>query len=62
MMERKRKFLLALLALCMSFGLILLGKIDGDNWVMITSAIVGLYSAANVGEWVAKKGKHRGTR
>ena len=59
MLEHKRKFLIAATALVMSFALILLGYIDGDNWVMVTSAIVGLYSASNVGVAVARRNHDR---
>ena len=46
----KRKFVVALLALCMSFVLALAGILAGGQWVTAIGFVVGLYGAANVGE------------
>jgi phosphatidylglycerophosphate synthase len=56
-MYGKRKFTIALLALCMSFVGLLLGRLDGGNWVLVTTGIVGLYSGA---EAVGKKWNNGG--
>lgn len=48
----KRKFTVALLALFMSFGLAVAGRIDGGNWQWCVTAIVGLYGAVEAAEGV----------
>jgi len=52
-----RKFIVALIALVMSFVLALVGVLAGEHWVTTIGLIVGLFGAANVGEHVAKGGE-----
>ncbi len=51
----KRKFVVALLALGMSFALALVGILAGSEWVTAIGLILGLYGAANVGEHFSGK-------
>lgn len=43
-----RKFLLTLLASVASVFLCYIGKLSGSEWVMVQSAILGIYGVANV--------------
>jgi len=47
-----RKFILAILGLAISSGLVWFGKIDGANFVTLNSVLGGAYMAANA--WVNK--------
>lgn len=49
-LARKRKFVVAMTALVMSFVLALTGVVSGGNWVGVTSTIVGLYAGAEAWE------------
>lgn len=46
----KRKFTIAFTALVMTFVLALWGVVDAEAWWKATTAIVGLYGAAEAGE------------
>lgn len=59
-LERKRKFLVAMVALVFSFALSLAGIVDGGNWVAVTAAIVGLYGGAEAVEGFAHARKNGG--
>jgi len=44
---KSRKFILALIGLVISSLLVWVGKIDGDNFVMLNSVLGGAYMVAN---------------
>lgn len=46
----KRKFVVAMTALVMSFTLALADVVDGSNWVAVVGLIVGLYGASEAAE------------
>lgn len=48
--ERKRKFIIAFVALCMTFVLALLDVVDSGGWVGSVGLIVGLYATAEAAE------------
>lgn len=43
----KRKFIVAMTALMMTFILALADKVEGGEWAITVSAIVGLFGVAN---------------
>lgn len=45
-LDRKRKFVVAMTALVMTFVLALKQFVDGGEWVMAVGLIVGLYGGA----------------
>lgn len=45
-LDKKRKFVVAMTALVMTFILALKGGLSGGEWVMAMAAIVGLYGGA----------------
>lgn len=47
------KFWISLLALGMAFTALLIGRLDGAEFVTITGLVAGIYGAANVGATVA---------
>lgn len=53
MLERKRKFAIAFVALVMTFVLALLEYVDGNNWVTAMGLIVGLYGTVEAAEGFA---------
>lgn len=53
MLNRRRKFVIAAVALVMTFVLALFDVVDGSNWVGAVSAIVGLYGGAEAAEGFA---------
>lgn len=56
-LERKRKFLIALLALVFTLGLAMAGKVDGGQWVTAVGLIVGLYGGAEALEGRGHRGE-----
>ena len=51
----KRKFVIAVMSLCMGFVLALLGKMSGSEFVTASGLVMGLYGGASVGNQMAKK-------
>lgn len=52
MLERKRKFVIALVALLASLGLAIGGVVEGGEWVTAVGLIVGLYGGAEAWEGI----------
>jgi len=53
--DRKRKFLVAVIALVMSFILALMGILEGSQWPLTVAAIVGLYGGSEAAEGFGRK-------
>ena len=51
-----RKVVVTLIALTMSFVLVLLGKVSGDGFTTIAATSIGAFSAANAVEHFSKRG------
>jgi hypothetical protein len=45
-----RKFVYAVLAVALSFALVILGKLSADSWTTFVSIIGGIYVAGNVAD------------
>lgn len=54
-LDRKRKFVIALLSLLFTLGLAMGGVVDGGQWVTAVGLIVGLYGGTE-----AYEGRGRG--
>jgi len=53
----KRKFIVAMSSLLLSFIALVAGEINGAEWVTIDGLIVGLYGGAEMGEAFARRGE-----
>lgn len=60
-LERRRKFTVAIVALCMSFALGLVQVLDGGQWVTAIGLILALYGGAEAWEG-AQHAKARATQ
>lgn len=57
LLQRQRKFKLALLMFIVSTALVIADKLSGGEWVTMNVFIMGLYGASNVGAaWAGKSG------
>lgn len=56
-LKGKRKFIVAMTTLMMSFIAVLVGEITGAEFVTLDGLIVGLYSGAEMGEAFVKRGQ-----
>ncbi len=56
-LRRKRKFIVAITSILLSFIALMLDKTTGAEWATIVGLVVGLYGGAEMGEAFARRGK-----
>jgi amino acid permease len=50
-----RKFIVGILLIVLSFGLVCFGKLDVDSWTKFVVMIAGIYSGGNVATKLTQK-------